>query len=172
MEEAQGLEGLLHVLLPRAHLHGFGRKAGRRVRRRTVVPSCSRKLSDQWRKRFPKDRFLLLTHFACKAASIMQKLLRVRPCYRALVSLPESYLIPRLALFLRPFLSPLPPTSYCSEQTITRLVWVLRPEINQNKCRRFRNVKPAESWNGAPPPSIGSSSLCSPFCLAHTCRSG
>lgn len=36
-----------------------------------------------------------------------------------------SFDSPRLAPFLRLLLSPLLPTSYCSEQTITRLVWVL-----------------------------------------------
>lgn len=79
-----------------------------------------------------------------------------RPSYPALARLPGPYLIPRLALFLRLFLSPLPPTSYRSEQTITGLVWVLRAEKNQKKCGRFGTVKLAESWKGAWPPSIGS----------------
>lgn len=135
-----------------AREQGSGRES------RTAVPSCSQKLS-QWRREpFPKDGFLLLTHFPCRAASVALKL---RPCYRALVSLPGSYLIPRLALSLRLRLSPLPPTSYCSEQTITRLVWVLRPEINQNKhgCSRRGRTGRGHEHRRDPPFALPSASL-------------
>lgn len=146
MEEAQGFEGLLHVLLLlRARLHGFGRNPGRCARRRTAVPSCSRKLFHRRRKHFPEDRFLLmqtgLHHAEAPAIS-------ARPRDRALVGLPGSYLIPRLAPILRLLLPPLPPTAWCSEQTITRLVWALRPEINQNKLQKGKAGRELERGHG------------------------